>query len=63
MSQDKASDCFSAGQAVMHLLKRGILPSDIMMREAFENAITWSSRSAAPPTPCCTCSPSPTPLA
>jgi dihydroxy-acid dehydratase len=39
-SEDKASDCFRAGQAVMHLIKRGIKPSDILVREAFENAIT-----------------------
>jgi dihydroxy-acid dehydratase len=39
-SSDKLGDCFRAGQATLHLLKRGILPSDIMTREAFENAIT-----------------------
>jgi dihydroxy-acid dehydratase len=39
-SGDKLDDCFRAGQAVLNLLKRGILPSDIMTREAFENAIT-----------------------
>ena len=39
-SSDKATDCFVAGQAVLNLLKRGILPSDILVREAFENAIT-----------------------
>jgi dihydroxy-acid dehydratase len=39
-SSDKASDCFNAGQAVMHLIKRGIVPRDILVREAFENAIT-----------------------
>jgi dihydroxy-acid dehydratase len=39
-SSDKLGDCFRAGQATFNLLKRGILPSDIMTREAFENAIT-----------------------
>ncbi len=39
-SKDKRSDCFRAGQAVMGLIKRGIRPSDILVREAFENAIT-----------------------
>ncbi len=39
-SSDKANDCFRAGQAVLALLKRGIVPRDIMVREAFENAIT-----------------------
>jgi dihydroxy-acid dehydratase len=38
--KDKANDCFNAGAAVLHLLKRGIVPRDIMVREAFENAIT-----------------------
>ena len=39
-SADKVSDCFRAGQAVFNMIKRGILPRDIMTREAFENAIT-----------------------
>jgi dihydroxy-acid dehydratase len=39
-SEDKVDDCFRAGQAVLNLLKRNILPRDIMTREAFENAIT-----------------------
>jgi len=39
-SSEKASDCFRAGQAVLALLKRGIVPRDILVREAFENAIT-----------------------
>jgi dihydroxy-acid dehydratase len=38
--KDKANDCFNAGAAVLHLLKRGIVPRDILVREAFENAIT-----------------------
>jgi dihydroxy-acid dehydratase len=42
VSKDKANDCFRAGQAVLALLKRGIVPRDIMVREAFENAITVS---------------------
>ena len=33
-------DCFDAGAAVLHMLKHGITPRDIMTREAFENAIT-----------------------
>ncbi|HEX6245223.1 MAG TPA: dihydroxy-acid dehydratase [Polyangiales bacterium] len=39
-SRDKASDCFRAGRAALSLLKRGIVPRDILVREAFENAIT-----------------------
>ncbi len=39
-SSAKVDDCFRAGQAVVHLVKRGILPHDILVREAFENAIT-----------------------
>ncbi len=37
----KAEDCFAAGQAVVRLIERGIRPSDIMTKEAFENAITF----------------------
>jgi dihydroxy-acid dehydratase len=40
ISKDKMMDCFDAGAAVMHLLQRGIKPSDILSKEAFENAIT-----------------------
>jgi dihydroxy-acid dehydratase len=39
-SDDKVSDCFRAGQAALQLLRRGIVPRDILVREAFENAIT-----------------------
>ena len=40
LSDDKLRDCFDAGAAVLHLLQRGIKPSDILTKEAFENAIT-----------------------
>jgi dihydroxy-acid dehydratase len=40
VSSDKRSDCQSAGEAVMRLLKWGIRPRDIMTRKAFENALT-----------------------
>ena len=40
VSKAKFADAKAAGAAVMHLLKRGIRPSDILTREAFENAIT-----------------------
>jgi dihydroxy-acid dehydratase len=36
----KDEDCRRAGAAVVELLRRGIRPSDILCREAFENAIT-----------------------
>ena len=39
-SQLKLQDARSAGLAVVNLIKRGIRPSDILTREAFENAIT-----------------------
>ncbi|HEX6591701.1 MAG TPA: dihydroxy-acid dehydratase [Moraxellaceae bacterium] len=39
ISNDKASDCFRAGQQVMELLKKDIKPSDIMTKKAFENSI------------------------
>jgi len=40
VSSHKMQDCREAGAAVLNLLKKGIRPSDIMTREAFENAIT-----------------------
>ena len=40
VSEAKQSDCERAGQAVMNLIQRGIKPSDILSKEAFENAIT-----------------------
>ncbi len=40
VSQAKSSDAHAAGAAVVELLRRGIRPSDILTREAFENAIT-----------------------
>ena len=40
VSESKKDDCVSAGEAIMNLLESDIKPSDIMTREAFENAIT-----------------------
>jgi dihydroxy-acid dehydratase len=40
VSQAKRADCEAAGAAVLELLERDIKPSDIMTRQAFENAIT-----------------------
>lgn len=40
VSRHKVQDCRDAGAAVLHMLKRGIRPSDIFSREAMENAIT-----------------------
>ncbi|GHC17149.1 dihydroxy-acid dehydratase [Aidingimonas halophila] len=40
VSQQKRDDCEAAGAAVLKLLEHDIKPSDIMTREAFENAIT-----------------------
>ncbi len=39
ISQQKRQDSYNAGAAVFHLIDRGIKPSDILCREAFENAI------------------------
>ena len=39
-SRAKLEDCARAGAAVVELLRRGIRPSDILSREAFENAVT-----------------------
>jgi dihydroxy-acid dehydratase len=40
VSPNKLADARAAGAAVAHLVQRGIKPSDILSREAFENAIT-----------------------
>jgi dihydroxy-acid dehydratase len=40
VSDAKRSDCHRAGEAVVRLIEAGIRPSDILTREAFENAIT-----------------------
>src|SRR6186713_1182217 len=38
----KRDDCHRAGAAVVELVKAGILPSDILTKKAFENAITMT---------------------
>ncbi|HEU4654198.1 MAG TPA: dihydroxy-acid dehydratase [Steroidobacteraceae bacterium] len=40
VSRHKVQDCRDAGKAILKLVKAGITPSQIMTREAFENAIT-----------------------
>jgi dihydroxy-acid dehydratase len=40
VSRQKLEDCRNAGRAAVKLVKAGITPSQIMTREAFENAIT-----------------------
>ena len=40
ISSQKHEDALRAGAAVVQLVRRGIRPSDILSREAFENAIT-----------------------
>lgn len=40
VGDDKMMDCFDAGAAVVNMIDKGIRPSDIMTRKAFENAIT-----------------------
>ncbi|MEO8796108.1 MAG: dihydroxy-acid dehydratase, partial [Daejeonella sp.] len=39
LSEEKIKECLSAGEAVKNLLEKNIKPSDIMTKEAFENAI------------------------
>lgn len=39
ISAAKREDCRAAGRAVLNLIKRGIVPRDILTRESFENAI------------------------
>ena len=40
ISKSKNEDCITAGKAIMDLLEKDLKPSDIMTKEAFENAIT-----------------------
>ena len=40
VSQDKKQDSYNAGVAVRNLIRLGLKPSDMLSREAFENAIT-----------------------
>lgn len=40
VGDDKLMDCLDAGAAVVNMIEKGIRPSDIMTRKAFENAIT-----------------------
>jgi dihydroxy-acid dehydratase len=40
VSAQKRDDCARAGAAVVNLIKRGIVPSRILTRRSFENAIT-----------------------
>ncbi len=40
LSEDKKEECVRAGKAIRVLLEKNICPSDIMTREAFENAVT-----------------------
>ena len=40
ISQAKARESKNVGAAVLHLIKQGIRPKDIMTKQAFENAIT-----------------------
>lgn len=40
LSSEKKEECLAAGKAIKVLMEKNILPSDIMTRKAFENAIT-----------------------
>ena len=40
VSESKRDDCRRAGKAVVELIRKGIRPSDILSRNAFENAMT-----------------------
>ncbi len=39
ISPEKAADCRAAGEAVLKLIEKNILPKDILTKKAFENAI------------------------
>jgi dihydroxy-acid dehydratase len=40
VNKEKIGECFDTGQAILNLLEKDIKPSDILTKEAFENAIT-----------------------
>ncbi|WP_346238189.1 dihydroxy-acid dehydratase [Niabella insulamsoli] len=40
LSEEKVKECIEAGKAIRLLMEKDIKPSDIMTRQAFENAIT-----------------------
>jgi dihydroxy-acid dehydratase len=40
LSEEKQAECRAAGKAILLLLEKDIKPSDIMTREAFDNALT-----------------------
>ncbi|MEJ7586176.1 MAG: dihydroxy-acid dehydratase [Ferruginibacter sp.] len=40
LSDAKKAECLNAGKAIRYLMEKDIKPSDIMTREAFENAVT-----------------------
>lgn len=40
VNKEKIGECFNTGQAILSLLEKDIKPSDILIKEAFENAIT-----------------------
>ncbi|MEO6723326.1 MAG: dihydroxy-acid dehydratase [Ferruginibacter sp.] len=40
LSAAKKEECLNAGKAIRNLMEKNILPSDIMTRKAFENAVT-----------------------
>ncbi len=39
LSEEKRQECLTAGRAIRNLMEKNILPSDIMTRKAFENAM------------------------
>jgi dihydroxy-acid dehydratase len=39
LSEEKKQECLAAGKAIKNLMEKNIRPSDVMTREAFENAI------------------------
>ena len=40
LSEEKKKECLEAGRAIRYLMEKDIKPRDIMIRKAFENAIT-----------------------
>ena len=57
---EKAESAAQSGEVLVNAVRRQLLPRQILTREAFENGIAVVMALGGTPTPCSTCSPSPT---
>ncbi len=56
--RERMAMAYQTGKRIVEMVHEDLKPSDILTREAFENAIVVNSPSAGPPTPRRTCRPS-----